>query len=443
MSDAGRDRRVERERAARKTAETLLEEKSRELFLAIRELEESRDHLDRILASMLNALIVTDVEGNIESMNTAARSLLGYEVEELEGRPLVELFPEDCVLRSEGIERLFETREARRGETTCTSRRDGTLQVQYSASVLETHDHEPRGIVCVLQDVSEQRSLERQLWRAQKLESIGQLAAGVAHEINTPIQYVGDNTRFVQQSVSDLTTLLAEYGRLVEKAKCGEALEEAIARIQQVAESVDVEFMLAELPVALEQSIEGVDRVAEIVGAMKQFSHPGSEEKTAVDLNEAVESSVTVARNEWKRVAEVTLDLAEDLPFVPALPGDLHQVILHVVVNAAHAIGEKNGDGEQGSIAVATRRSGDFAEIRIRDTGCGMSDSVKNRIFDPFFTTKPVGTGTGQGLAVSHDVIVNKHGGTIDVETVDGQGTTFIIRLPLDATVDASERPAA
>ena len=189
------------------------------------------------------------------------------------------------------------------------------------------------------------------------------------------------------------------------------------------------------MPQAIRQSLEGTERVAKIVRAMKEFSHPGVEEKTAIDLNRAIESTVTVSRNEWKYVAEVVTDLDPDLPLVRCLPGDLNQAVLNLVVNAAHAI-EKRREVERnvdqlGHIAVSTRRVGDQVELRVADDGTGIPADVLPRIFDPFFTTKPVGKGTGQGLAITYSVVVEKHGGTIDVETESGRGTTFILRLPL------------
>jgi signal transduction histidine kinase len=186
-----------------------------------------------------------------------------------------------------------------------------------------------------------------------------------------------------------------------------------------------------------------VQRVSKIVGAMKEFSHPGTGEKTAVDLNRAIESTLTVATNEWKYVAEVATDLDAALPPVVCLPGEFNQVILNMVVNASHAIGDVVGDGGKGkgTITVSTRHDGDDVEIRIRDSGTGMPEHIRARIFDPFFTTKGVGRGTGQGLAIAHSVIVDKHGGTIQVESEVGKGTTFILRLPIQPAV--AERRAA
>jgi signal transduction histidine kinase len=183
------------------------------------------------------------------------------------------------------------------------------------------------------------------------------------------------------------------------------------------------------------QSLDGVERISKIVGAMKDFSHPATE-KAPYDLNRAILSTITVATNEWKYVADIVTDLAADLPFVPVMPGAFNQVVLNILVNAAHAIGAANATtvATKGVITVSTRKHQNWAEIRIKDSGCGMPQEVRDRIFDPFFTTKGVGKGTGQGLAIAHDVIVKKHHGTITVDTAPGLGTTFVLRLPLEAT---------
>ena len=293
------------------------------------------------------------------------------------------------------------------------------------------------GRLWYFRDITERKILESQLAQAQKLESIGQLAAGVAHELNTPIQYVGDNARFLQNSFADLTGLLGAYGALADAARSGPVSPALVEEVDAAAESADLEYLLDEIPNAITQSLEGVGRVAAIVRAMKEFSHPGSTHKTAVDLNRAIESTATVARNEWKYVADLVTDFAPDLPPVPCLPGELNQVFLNIIVNAAHAIGDVVGDGAggKGTITVTTRpvpaEAPSHAEVRIADSGTGIRPEVISKIFDPFFTTKEVGRGTGQGLSIAHGIVVEKHGGTIACESEVGRGTTFIIRLPL------------
>jgi signal transduction histidine kinase len=282
--------------------------------------------------------------------------------------------------------------------------------------------------------------MEAQLRQAQKLEAVGQLAAGIAHEINTPIQYIGDNLRFIEESFAGLGQWLGSSQQLTAALQSKTVTPELMGAVESSARSVDMGYLRQEIPLAVQQSLAGVAHVTKIVQAMKEFSHPGTNEKVAVDLNHAIEATITVARNEWKYVAEMTTDLAPELPKVPCFPSEFNQVILNLIVNAAHAIGDvvRKAVGTKGVIRIGTRLDGSWVEIRISDTGTGIPESIRHRIFDPFFTTKEVGRGTGQGLTIARSVIVDKHGGTLTFESEIGRGTTFIIRLPASASVEAA-----
>ncbi|MBI1752592.1 MAG: HAMP domain-containing protein [Acidobacteria bacterium] len=286
-------------------------------------------------------------------------------------------------------------------------------------------------IVLMHLEVTEQKRMEIQLRQAQKLESIGQLTAGIAHEINTPTQYIGDNLVFLRQSFDTYQALMEQLQALLKHVEEGSA-SSFVPAIQQKIEKADLAFLQEETPVAINQCQEGVQRVTKIVRAMKDFSHPGSATKTPVDLNRAIETTTLVCRSEWKYMAELEMDLDPDLPLVPCLPDQINQVILNLVINAAHAIESalKDAQGEKGLIRVSTRSRGDFAEIRVQDSGTGIPEGIRSRIFDPFFTTKPVGKGTGQGLAIAYAIVVNQHGGTITVRSEVGKGSLFIVRLP-------------
>lgn len=309
--------------------------------------------------------------------------------------------------------------------------RDGFLGINVRA--ISSYVNGPLGLLLIAADVTERRKLEAQQAQRQKMESIGHLAAGVAHEINTPIQYIGDNTRFLQQCFEDLAPVWDCFESLVDAGERGAVTPELVTAARDAAQQADLEYLREETPLAIAQSLEGIGRVAQIVKAMKEFSHPGGEDKTLMDLNRALDCTLTVARNEWKYVADLETDLASDLPPVPCLPGDLNQVFLNMIVNAAHAISDVvAGSGTKGVIRIGTRAAEGHVEVRIGDTGTGIPEEIRARIFDPFFTTKEVGRGTGQGLAISHVVVVDKHGGSIQVESEVGRGTTFIIRLPLE-----------
>jgi PAS domain S-box-containing protein len=293
----------------------------------------------------------------------------------------------------------------------------------------------------VIIDITERKALEAELTRAQKLEAVGQLAAGIAHEINTPTQYIGDNTQFLQEAFDALMQFHTQLMQVFSAAQNGSVDKKTLAAAAASAEDVDIEFLSEQIPRAVTQSLEGVTRVADIVRAMKKFSHPGTREKAPADINEAVKCTATVCRNEWKYAADLEMQLAENMPRVPCLIGELNQVILNLIVNAAHAIGQTQepGKSEKGLIVLRTDFDEEWAHISVSDTGCGIPDEVKHRVFDPFYTTKDVGKGTGQGLYIAHKVVADEHGGQITIDSSPGQGTTFTIRLPLHPS-DAEEK---
>jgi signal transduction histidine kinase len=301
-----------------------------------------------------------------------------------------------------------------------------------------------RRVIQQRQTLVEKRRIERELAQDQKLKAIGQLAAGIAHEINTPNQYIGDNTRFLQDAFRHISALLDAYDRLLDAARQDSVTDELLAEVETKVRGADLGYLNAEIPQALEQSLEGVEHVAHIVGAMQEFSHPDAVRIQAVDLNHVIKSAITLCRNEWKYVAEVATDFTAELPAVRCLPSDIHRVVVNLMVNAAHAIAAAAPDVANGrrNITVSTRRNGPWAEIRVEDTGTGIPAEIRDRIFEPFFTTKDVGEGTGQGLAIARAIVVEKHGGTIHFETEAGQGTTFVVRLPIDGCPDAQAAAA-
>ena len=312
-------------------------------------------------------------------------------------------------------------------------------RVRSAVRVKQSHDALLQLNKQLCAEVAERERVQFELAQAKKLESIGHLAAGIAHEINTPAQYVGDNIRFLKDVFADMNTLLGRFDSLLQAAKQYTLTDELLAEVEAAVHEADVDFLTGEVPKAIGQSLEGIDRVANIVRAMKEFSHPGNGHKQAIDLNRTVQSTLTVSRNEWKYVADLVTDFAEDLPLVTCLPGDLNQAILNLVVNAAQAIADVVGDGAsgKGTLTIRTRRDGDWAEIRIEDTGTGIPESFRDNVFNHFFTTKEVGKGTGQGLTIARSIVVEKHGGTLTFETEVGRGTSFIIRLPI---ADPAER---
>lgn len=316
-------------------------------------------------------------------------------------------------------------------------RKDGRVMDVEISSHAVTFARQSAVLMAAL-DISDRKQMEVELRHAQKLEAVGALAAGIAHEINTPIQFVGDNARFLQNAFGGLRQLLDRYEAIYVAVRKGSASDELVHAAELARVESDWEYSLTEIPKALEQALQGIDRVAKIVRAMKEFSHVNQHlEKRAADLNRAVESTLIVARNELKYVAEVETVYA-DLPPVICHLGDLNQVFLNLLINAAHAIGDVVKDsGQKGRIRVHTRQIGSWVEISISDTGTGIPKAIHEKIFDPFFTTKEVGKGSGQGLALARAIVVEKHGGTLTFETEPGKGTTFHVRLPI-SDVNAS-----
>lgn len=309
---------------------------------------------------------------------------------------------------------------------------DGQRHV-YLVSTVPMHNDECvlTGVLSIHADITDRKNLESQLLHAQKLESIGQLAAGIAHEINTPAQYVSDNLRFIQDEFTDIANILKLFQSLLSTNGPERSWHERQDEMSKALQAVEYDYLIDEIPNALGQSVEGIGRIAHIVKAMKDFSHPGSGEKESADLNQAIESTATICSNRWKYICSLELDLDPELPIVPCLLSEFNQVILNIIVNATDAIETRfKGTNEMGHVRISTRQSNDNAVIEITDNGGGIPRAIRHRIFDPFFTTKEVGMGTGQGLAISRDIIVQKHGGMIECEVDDGHSTTFRILLP-------------
>lgn len=281
------------------------------------------------------------------------------------------------------------------------------------------------------EEIAERQRVEVALLLKQRLESVGQLAAGIAHEINTPVQFVSDSVHFIRDALNDYGALIHTLQRLQSAVAEDRATTAIAAEARALEEQIDLTYLLDHTPRAIDRAIDGLDRIATIVRSMKEFAHPDQQEMSFVDLNRAVTTTLEVARNEYKYVADVSTELG-DLPAIRCFAGEINQVVLNLVINAAHAIADlQGGHVTKGHIRICTRREAENVVLSVSDTGCGIPADVRERIFDPFFTTKEVGRGTGQGLAISRSIVVDKHGGSIAVDTEVGSGTTFTIRLPL------------
>lgn len=396
-----------------------------------RRLDESRvrsAHMESelLLSSISSALIGLDAKGNVQRWNTVAMEMFGLGERDVMGKSLEDLSIDAdhqaiTAISTGNAEGRYELQAHLRGE-------ERILEIMVCRSPAPAGRNRLARLLLV-NDVTEHRIAQQLRAQGSKLESVGQLAAGIAHEINTPVQFVGDNLRFLSEAFADIGAVQAAYAELrrqIDDHAAAVAVDETVDR-------VDMAYLDEEVPKAITQGLEGVDRIATIVRALKEFSHPDGGAMQEVNLAQAIASTLVVARNEYKYVAELESRLDGDMPRVRCIGGEINQVILNLVVNAAHAIGDVvKGTGKMGKITVALQRDGEHAVITVADTGTGIPDHIHKRIFDPFFTTKGVGKGTGQGLYITREIVVKKHGGTLSVDSTHGQGTTFTIRLPIE-----------
>lgn len=441
-------RRFERETIARIEAEQLLETKSRELHRtnlaltkAAKVLEDHRRQLETTLDQTLLAILLVRKDGTIHHANKLAIKTFRLKEDYFAGLNVTELF-EEIIPEKKWVKGDLSKVESLReiAVETTGKRTDGTtFPVEYAVSRTKLKGQQVS--VWVARNISDRKdaekrrqSLEAELRQAQKLESLGTLASGVAHEINTPIQYISDNVQFLKESFEDLIKFVKTSQDVVEALKKADRKAPEIQKFREQFKDLDLDFVLEEAPSALSQSLHGLQQVATIVKAIKEFSHPGSHKMSPVDINRAIRTTLAVSRNQWKYACDVSLLLEDNLPTIMGLAGDINQVLLNLIVNAVDAIVEKDPQ-ERGVITLQTQKIhtdelGDAVEIRVTDTGTGIAPDVASRMFDPFFTTKAVGKGTGQGLAITYNIICTKHGGSIDCQSPPGEGATFIMRLP-------------
>jgi PAS domain S-box-containing protein len=404
--------------------------------------EQERKRLEQAVEQTSESILISNLDGIILYVNPAFSRITGFTREEALGSVVHDLTDGST---NDGI------REAMRRQLATGApwsgrlvkrRKDGSsYHEETTISPIRDETGRYSMYVSVSRDMTRMLQMEEQLRQHQKLESIGQLAAGIAHEINTPIQFIGDNARFLSDAFAELHEAIQDLQAATTHLELPDNLVAAIRKAQATVERVDLPYLMSEIPRALSQTLDGVQRVSLIVRAMKEFSHPGGQGLTPTDINRAIQNTSVVSRNEWKYVATLELDLDATLPPVPVYFGEFNQVILNIIVNAAHAISDQRkstGSDALGKISITTSHTDSDAIIVLEDTGCGMSESVKKHVFEPFFTTKEVGRGTGQGLTLARTLITKRLHGSISFESVEGKGTTFTISIPLEPSARES-----
>ena len=389
-----------------------------------------------IIDALVDGVLVLNENGLIINYNKAASVIFGHSRNTVIGKPIDILMP--CINYQElsiHTDKNGKAVRSRYAEVSGHKANGDRFPAEVSFSNISTSDKPMYN--CLIRDVSERRVVEDQLRQSQKLESIGQLAAGIAHEINTPTQYILDNTSFLKKAFSKIIPVLSDVENLFNNGEQHD-FDQRRDAVAQSLKRLKIDFLSEEIPKSLDQSIEGLSRVSKIVGAMKSFSHPSMGELQNTDLLETIETTITIARSEWRYYADIFIESEPELPLVPCLRDELNQVILNLIVNGVHAIQDtiKPGVKEKGKIKIQLKTAGNYVEIIVSDDGAGMPEAVMAKIFDPFFTTKEIGKGTGQGLSIAYAVIVDKHQGEISVQSTPGVGTSFTIRLPMSRGIE-------
>lgn len=412
-------------------------------------LAREKEILSITLMSIGDALIRVDGNGIVRLFNKRAEEITEYSADEALGKPI------DSILKlldyrtneplTNVIENLFVLDRMEKSDVnyrvpTLITKTGQRILVSGIISPIIMAGEDIPGYVLAFQDVSEKYNKETQTALSQKMEAIGQLAAGIAHEINTPIQYIGDNINFLQRTFSRFGDVLNTYYQFIKDHTDKDITSGEIAELENYYQQNKIPHYIHEVPVAIQESQEGIDRVRKIVVAIREFSHASEHEMKVADLNRAILTTITISRNEWKYFADMETDLDPDLPHVYCQIDEINQVVLNMIINASQAIQQilpKNSD-QKGKIKIATCHKNDKVFIAISDTGSGIPEAIRNRIFDPFFTTKEIGKGTGQGLALAHNIIVKIHHGKIHVESELGKGTTFTIELRVENPAEAA-----
>lgn len=384
-----------------------------------------------LLDTMQEGLLFTDAAGRMTYINGPFCAMVEHDADALAGREALDLVAPES---RQAFQNLLFPGEAPPSlqEITWLTSKGGRAFSLVSPSILrDSHGHFI-GLTAMITNITQRRILESQLAQTQKLEAVGSLATGIAHEINSPVQYLGSNLTFLQHAFDEIMTAYTTCDTALRTARDGSSDVPSIDAALDAMQHLDTAYLRDEAPRALRECLEGVEHIAAIVRSVRQFAHPGNGTVVPVDINFNIESTVNVARSSWRRVASLRLDLAPGLPPVPCVPSEFNQTVLNLLINAVHAIEDRKAEdpAHEGSIVITSRLKAGWAEVSVSDNGAGIKPEHAAHVFDPFFTTKPMERGTGQGLAIAHACIVGRLGGQLFFRSEPGLGSTFFIRLP-------------
>ena len=397
----------------------------------------ANEEIHQILTTISSIFISLDHDMRVKRWNPAAEKCFELSHDQAVGRPLTDLSIEWDIQKITKKLALCASQEQPISIDDINYRQQNSLPGLLGMTGHPIMDKgKPQGFLLLGADITNKKVMQAQRAQTQKLESIGQLASGIAHEINTPTQYIGDNLLFLQESFQDIQQYTEECRKVCIGAGEKHSQPDALLRLQQMEDEIDYAFLQQEMPNALSQSLEGIRQVADIVRSMKEFSHPGSKDKSLININNGLKNTIIVSKNTWKHQADLQTDLDADIPSIWAFSNGLNQAFLNIIINASQAIAQMRKEhdiAEKGTITVKTWAEKDHVFIRISDTGPGIPYEIQEYIFDPFFTTKEVGQGTGQGLYLTHQIIADEHAGSITLHSEPGKGTAFEICLPVDS----------
>jgi PAS domain S-box-containing protein len=407
------------------------------------EITNARDEIQSLLSSLVTILIGVSIKDEVTHWNKIAEKTFGIPASNVIGIPVTRCkINWDWPIVYEGIyQSICDNKQVRLTNLNFTNFENKAGFLDITISPIKDKENNFKGFILAGEDITERKDLEMQLAHSQKMESLGKLSAGIAHEINTPTQYITSNVYFLEDSFLKLLKVINHFKEFTDTINGKSSKDELLTKIKDTIKQIDLDYIINEIPKALSQSVEGLSKVTKIVKSMRNFSYPASNSKVDIDINSALEDVVNISQNEWKYYADVIANYDKNLSPVPCYPGELNQVFLNIIINAVDAIKEKNSESQKqkGIIEISTGVENNWAVITIKDTGAGISVDIIDKIFDPFFTTKKIGKGTGQGLAVAYDIIVNKHNGKINFTSGDSSGATCVIKIPTHANINNPE----